>query len=300
MQRPLQATESHLPNLEGFDGWNNDRILKALLDGQRRALDAVEAAFPEIAQAATKIAERIAKGGKLVYAGAGSSIRVAVQNGSELPGTFGMKEEQLAFLIAGGNRALIETLAEAEDDQASGHTNAQICTRRDALIAIAASGSTPYTMAAAITAKQNGCYVVAVVSNVNSPLGKVADMEIILETGPEVVSGSTRMAAGTAQKAALNLLSTLVHTRLGAVHDGYMVNVVASNAKLKARATTIVSQIAHVPQTQAAAVLASADHQIKPAVLMLHGAKDFAAAQKLLAGSGGNLRLALAKLEIPV
>ncbi len=167
------------------------------------------------------------------------------------------------------------------------------------MIAISASGSTPYTLAAAEVAKAAGTPVIAIVNNANSLLGQVAQHEIFLDSGPEVIAGSTRMAAGTAQKCALNLLSTLAHIRLGAVHDGLMVSVRADNTKLKARACGIVSRIAKVDPTRAHRALETADGDVKPAVLLCAGAKDLATARELIQRSHGNLRLALQRLAAP-
>jgi N-acetylmuramic acid 6-phosphate etherase len=280
----------------GIDSWPDGRILDALTEGQERAIAAVREVLPAISRAAAVLAERLSTGGRLVYAGAGTSIRVAVQDGSELPATFGMAEDRLLYLIAGGRAAMFETLAEAEDDAADGAAQAEACRPGDVLVAVAASGSTPFTVAAARRARERGAFVIAVVNNPGSLLAAAADLEILLSSGPEVVAGSTRMGAGTAQKAALNLLSTLTHIRLGAVHDGFMVNVQTGNAKLRKRAEGIVSSIAGVEAGRAAEALAAAQGQVKPAVLLCAGAQDYAAAQKLLADAGGNLRLALTRL----
>jgi N-acetylmuramic acid 6-phosphate etherase len=300
MPQTYPKTEQRLPGLDGFDSWENTKILHTLLDGQRRAIDAVEQAIPAISKAADAISGRLAAGGRLIYAGAGTSIRVAVQDGTELPATFGLNEKQLAYLIAGGRAAMFETLANAEDDVSQGTVDAQICSPRDAMIAIAASGRTPYTIAAAETARKNGSVVVAVVNNAASRLAAAADIEILLDSGPEVISGSTRMGAGTAQKAALNLLSTLVNTRLGAVHDGLMVNVEAGNQKLEARAAGIVSALTGAPSSDASLALAKTGGHVKLAVLLLSGVNDRAAAQQLLSHVGGNLRQALAKVKSKV
>lgn len=297
MQLATSKTEQSLPETRGLDTWSNGRILAELLAGQRRALDAVEHALPAISQAADLIAPRLASGGKLIYAGAGTSIRVAVQDGSELPATFGMAENRIDYLIAGGRAAMFETLADAEDDAEAGRAAAEkACSADDVLIAVAASGHTPYTVAAAAQAKLQGCCVIAVVNNVSSPLVAAGDVAILIESGPEVISGSTRLGAGTAQKATLNLLSTLVHTRLGAVHDGFMVNVQAGNHKLLDRAARIVATISGQSVERATAALQSASGHVKPAILLLSGAADLATAQSILSASGGNLRLALSKL----
>jgi N-acetylmuramic acid 6-phosphate etherase len=281
---------------QGIDTWPDERILDALLSGQERAIAAVRQASPSIAQAATVLAQRLAGGGRLAYAGAGTSIRLAVQDGSELPATFGMPEDRLLYFIAGGRPAMFDTLADAEDDAADGAAQANVCGPGDTLIAVAASGSTPFTVAAARRAREKGAFVIAIVNNPGSPLADVADLEILVASGPEVIAGSTRLAAGTAQKAALNLLSTLTHIKLGAVHDGLMVNVEAGNAKLRKRAAGIVAAIARVDEARAHAALDAAGGKVKPAVVLCAGAKNIAAAQRLLAAANGNLRLAMSRL----
>lgn len=280
----------------GIDTWPDARILEALAEGQERAIAAVRLAIPDISRAASVIAQRLKAGGRLAYAGAGTSIRIAVQDGSELPATFGMVEDRLLYLIAGGRDAMFETLADAEDDEADGAAQADACGAGDVLVAVAASGATPFTVAAARRARQKDCFVIAVVNNPASRLAAAADLEVLLSSGPEVIAGSTRLGAGTAQKAALNLLSTLTHIRLGAVHDGLMVNVQTGNAKLKRRAASIVAAIAGVDETHAAAALDAAGGKVKPAVLFCAGATDHAAAQKILDDADGNLRLALSRL----
>jgi N-acetylmuramic acid 6-phosphate etherase len=280
----------------GLDTWSDERILDALLASQERAIAAVRAAAPAIARAAGVLAGRLAAGGALAYAGAGTSIRVAVQDGTELPATFGWPEARIRYLIAGGSAAMFDTLAEAEDDAADGAAQAEVLTAADTLIAVAASGATPFTIAVARRARETGAFVIAVVNNPGSQLAAAADIEILLPSGPEVIAGSTRLAAGTAQKAALNLLSTLTHIRLGAVHDGLMVNVEAGNAKLRRRAAGIVATIAGVDEQRARSALEAAGGHVKPAVLLCAGAKDVAAAQRLLDAAQGNLRLAMSRI----
>ena len=289
-------TEQNLAAYSGLDTWSDRQILEAMVASQKQAISAVNDALDEIARASTVIAERYSKGGKIYYAGAGTSIRVGVQDGSELPATYDIADDRLVYLIAGGRAGLVDTLADAEDDRAAGAVAASPTTKFDVLIAIAASGTTPYTCAAAEQARKNGCAVIAVVNNPNSPLGKLADVEIVLESGPEVVAGSTRMAAGTAQKVALNLLSTLANIKLGGVYDGLMVSMRAENEKLKDRAARIVAQIADVNVDEARAALDQASARIKPAVLLCMGAGSLAFSQQLLADNNNNLRQVLAKL----
>jgi N-acetylmuramic acid 6-phosphate etherase len=296
MSQVQRQTERVNPASAGIDTWPDARILNALLDGQVHAVLALKLALPAIARAANAVAERLQAGGRLYYAGAGTSIRIAVQDGTELPATYNIAEEQLGYLIAGGRSAIFETLADKEDSTADGAAAAQACGPRDVLIAVAASGRTPYTISAAETARAKGCFVISVVNVQSSALGKVGDVEVVLDTGPEVIAGSTRMGAGTAQKAALNLISTLACIKLGGVHDGMMVAMRAENEKLKERAAVIVSDIAGVALADAHAALAQA-HEIKPAILLCAGAKSLADAQILLTGTKGNLRLALAQLH---
>jgi len=296
MSAQPRKTESELPESSGIDTWSDADILGTFVAGQERAIAAVKAAIPQISKAANAVAACLAGDGRLFYAGAGTSIRIGVQDGSELPATFGMAEDKIVYLIAGSRAAMFETLADAEDDAEEGHRAASVCKAGDAVIVIAASGSTPYTIAVAKRARELGASVIAVVNNPTSALAAAADIEVFLDSGPEVIMGSTRMGAGTAQKAALNLLSTLTHIKLGAVHDGMMVNVRADNLKLKARARGIVSRIAKANEKDAAAALEISKGEVKPAVLICVGAKSLDAAQKLLVETKGNLRLALLKL----
>ena len=296
MSQTPRQTEVIEAQFAGIDIWSDGQILDALLAGQERAIAAVRRAEPAIAQAAEGIAQRLKAGGKLYYAGAGTSIRVGVQDGTELPATFGIDESQLGYLIAGGEQAIFDTLADKEDSVEDGRADAGVCTSKDALIAIAASGRTPYTIAAATEAKSHGCSVIAVVNVPHTALGKIADVEIVLHTGAEVIAGSTRMGAGTAQKAALNLLSTLLGIKLHAVHDGMMVSMRPENIKLKERAAQIVAQIASVKLETAHGALTQAG-AIKPAILLCAGASSLAQAKALLAGTEGNLRLALDQLN---
>jgi N-acetylmuramic acid 6-phosphate etherase len=299
---PMRKTEQHLSEFAGLDTWENEAILEALLQSQARAIESVRMAFPSIVQAAAGLTERLRRGGRLLYAGAGSSIRQGIVDGIELPATFGLAPERLQFLVAGGREALFDSRGAAEDDAhaAMREVAALNLTSNDTLIAIAASGTTPYTLAAARAANSAGALVIALVNNAGSPLATAAHHEIFLDSGPEVIAGSTRMAAGTAQKSALNLLSTLAHIRLGAIHDGLMVNVRADNEKLRERARGIVMSIAKVGEALAGQSLEAAGGEVKPAVLMALGAKDLNTARAMLAEAGGNLRLAMNSLDMPM
>ena len=297
MNQNSRLTEQSMDGSKGIDTRSGSEILAALVSGQERAVAAVGVAIPQIAIAAAALAKRLAAGGRLAYAGAGTSIRIAVQDGSELHATFGMAENKILYLIAGGKGAIFETMANAEDDVNAGQRDADQLFATDTLVAVAASGSTPYTIAVAKRAKAKGAFVIAVVNNSGSALGVLGDVEIVVNSGPEVIAGSTRMAAGTAQKAALNLLSTLAHIHLGAVYDGLMVNVHLGNDKLKQRGAEIVSKISQVSLKQASAALDKSQNQVKTAVLLCSGALDISVAHQILEKTKGNLRLALVQLK---
>ena len=294
----MTDTEHASNRFKELDTWSDSKILDALVEGQERAIASVRQAIPQIGAAASALSSNLMRGGRLFYGGAGTSIRVGVQDGSELPATFNMAEDKIEYLIAGGRAALFDTLAHAEDDAEDGARAASGLKTGDTLVAIAASGSTPYTVAAAQRAKQNGATVIAVVNNPGSALALQSHFEIFLDSGAEVIAGSTRMGAGTAQKAALNLLSTLAHIKLGAVHDGMMVNVQADNAKLKKRAHAIVTAISGVGENAVTAALAHSKGNVKSAILMCAGASSDEAARKILADTHGNLRLALTQLNL--
>jgi N-acetylmuramic acid 6-phosphate etherase len=294
----MMNTEQSLSQFKNIDAWSDVEILSALVGGQERAVAAVRQAIPQIAIAAEALAKNLRDGGKLYYAGAGSSIRIGVQDGSELPATFNMSEDKIGYLIAGGRNAMFGTFADSEDDASEGERAASSLLPKDTLIAIAASGTTPYTVAAAKCAKDNGATVIAVVNNQSSVLAAASNFEIFLNSGAEVIAGSTRMGAGTAQKAAINLLSTLAYVKLGAVHDGMMVDVQAGNIKLKERARRIVSAISGVEMQEAMAALDAANGEVKSAILICAGVPSIEKARKILADKNGNLRLALKELRL--
>jgi N-acetylmuramic acid 6-phosphate etherase len=291
-------TEQRSAQYAGLDTWEDEAVLSALLQSQAQAIASLKDAFSSISRAAADLAERLRAGGRLLYAGAGSSIRQGIVDGIELPATFGFPPDRLHFLVAGGKEALFDSRGAAEDDAASAMAEiaALRLTAHDSLIAIAASGTTPYAVAAARAAKASGALVIAIANNPSSPLAANAHHEIFLNSGPEVVAGSTRMAAGTAQKCALNLLSTLTHIRLGAVHDGMMVNVRVDNDKLRRRACNIIMTIGGVDGEAARRALDASAGEVKCAVLLAAGVDDIGSARDMLAAANGNLRRALAQV----
>jgi len=288
------------PRYRGLDAWSDDDILEAFWEGQARAVAAVRPALPAIAAAARGIAERIEPDGRLIYTGAGSSGRQAALDGMELGSTFSWPAERVVLLLAEGP-TLEPGVTGRFEDNAEG-ARAQVAAlalgRADAIIAVAASGATPFTLAAAEAARAAGALVIAIANNRDAPLFRHADHAVLLESGPEIISGSTRMNAGTAHKAALGLLSSLAMTRLGHVHDGLMVSMRAENAKLRQRAAGIVAEIAGCTPEQAVEALAAAAGQIKPATLISCGAAP-EEAERLLVAAGGNLRVALGRLPRP-
>ncbi|UYQ71904.1 N-acetylmuramic acid 6-phosphate etherase [Pelagibacterium flavum] len=297
MSAPV-ATEHSDPRFTGLDGWDDAAILSALLDGQKRGLDAVTAAIPDIAKAAAMGVQALQAGGRLIYVGAGSPGLIALGDALEIPQTYGIARDRIEIVMAGGLAMTQELLGGPEDDAGLGEADlgALGIGPNDCAICISASGTTRYTVAALRAARSAGARTVGIAGNGGAPLLLEADVAILLATGAEVISGSTRMAAGTAQKAALNMLSTLIGVRMGHVHDNFMVNVTADNDKLVLRATGIVAHIAGVGPEIAARAMETANNEVKPAILLAAGAKDLSEARELLAQSGGVVRKALGLL----
>ncbi len=287
-------TEAFDARYAGLDTWADDAILTALLDAQQAAVTAIRAAVPAIAAAADAAVPRLRAGGRLAYAGAGTSARLAVQDGSELTPTFAWPADRLVFLISGGMQALTSPIEAAEDDTAAGTTAGAGLSNTDVLFAVAASGTTPFTVGACTAARAAGALTVAIANNADTPLLAAADHAVLVDTGPEVIAGSTRLAAGTSQKIVLNLLSTLVMVRLGKVHDGLMVDVIANNEKLRHRANRMVRHLTGVSEDAAAAALTAADGHVKTAVLVAQGLTATAARDRL-AATGDSLRTAMSK-----
>lgn len=291
------ATEDVSARFQDLDAWGDLDILKALYEGQLAAVAAIATSLPAIAEAVTAAVPRLEAGGRLIYAGAGTSGRIGVQDGAELTPTFDWPEERLGFAIAGGDEAILHAVENAEDsvdDGTEAMRRANIGAN-DVVIGLAASGRTPYTLAAIGEAKARGALTLGVANNRGSALLRTADLGILIETGEEVVAGSTRMKAGTAQKIVLNLFSTLLMIRLGRVYRGLMVHMRATNAKLRHRAAEMVDMITGCGLEAAARHLDRASGDVKRAALLASGA-DAALAETLLTRHRGNLRLALVDL----
>lgn len=289
------GTETASHRFRGIDTWEDAEILDALFESQLSAVAAVRAALPALAAAAADAAPRLRRGGRLVYAGAGTSGRVAAQDGSELFPTFGHPQERLVYLIAGGATALSRPVENAEDDADAGRAEAEALglTADDVVIGVAASGGTPYTRAVLQAAARAGAMTMAVASNPGAPIFGDAVHAILVATGEEPIAGSTRLKAGTAQKVVLNLFSTLVMTRLGHVYDGLMVDMQPTNAKLNVRSVRMLRSIVPVDEDAARAALEAAGQNVKLAVLLALGdsAED---GRRRLADADGDLRRAMA------
>lgn len=293
------ATEGADARFDKLDSWDDAAILSTLLDGHKRALDAVAPATGDIARAVDMAVATLRRGGRLVYLAAGSPALIALGDALEIPQTYGIARDRIVLVLAGGEAITRELVGGPEDDagQAVADLDAHAITDLDWVIAVSASGTTPYTVSGLAHARALGAGTVAIAGNRGTALFAHADAAILLETGAEVISGSTRMGAGTAQKAALNMISTLIGVRMGHVHDNLMVNLTADNDKLARRAQSMVARIADVDADRARAALETAQFKVKPAVLIAAGARSLPDANAILERSGGVLRTALTLLE---
>ena len=292
------ATENLSPRYLELDAWSSTDALIALYEGQLAAVAAVRSALPAIASAAEAAVPGLQRGGRLVYVGAGTSGRIGVQDGAELPPTFDWPDDKLVFAMAGGEGAFLRAVENAEDSTTEGSAiivNAAVNTD-DVVIGLAASGTTPFTIAALRGARERGAVTIGLANNRGAPLLEACSHPILVETGEEVVAGSTRMKAGTSQKIVLNLLSTLIMIRLGRVYRGMMVHMRATNAKLRRRAEIMVARITGCTEAEAADALAQGDGSVKLAAIMVKGIAR-AEAEALLDRHGGNLRSAFGELE---
>lgn len=298
---PFQAgpptTESISPRFADLDRWPGNEVLLALWEGHLAAVAATRAALPAIAAAAEAALVRLAGTGRLVYAGAGTSGRIGVQDGAELPPTFDWPEDRLVLLMAGGAAAFTRSIENAEDDRAAarGDVAAHGIGADDVVIGIAASGSTPYTTTVIAESAGRGALTIGIANSAGGTLLAAAAYPILVETGAEAIAGSTRMKAGTAQKVVLNVFSTYVMVRLGRVHRGLMVDMNARNAKLRQRAVGMLRELSGEDEATVRAALDNAGGRVKTAVLVLRGL-DRAGAELLLARHAGHLHAALAEL----
>ena len=290
-------TEQRNPNSMQLDSLSAQELVALINREDQQVALAVEKCLPQIASAVEKIIAAFEHGGRLVYVGAGTSGRLGVLDASECPPTYGVKPEMVVGLIAGGDHALRHPIEGAEDNVQQGQADLEEISfsAQDVLVGIAASGRTPYVLGALNYAKQLGATTVSIASNPNSKMAEVADIAIETVVGPEVLTGSSRMKSGTAQKLVLNMLTTASMVLIGKCYQNLMVDVEASNQKLKARALKIVMDATECDKDAAADVLSKAKGQVKLAILMQLSGLDAFEAQSLLDKSNGKLRQALIK-----
>ena len=299
LKMPME-TERPSPRYSNIDVWDPADILDAMIEGQFAAVAAVRAARPELEQAALAMEARLQQRGRLIYVGAGTSGRLAVQDGAELMPTFSWPQDRLLLLIAGGKDALLQAVEGAEDEteHAVELVRQHGIGEQDVVIAVAASGTTPFTLACLREAKKRRALTIGIANNRDAPLLQEADQPIFLDTGPEPIAGSTRMKAGTAQRIALNLLSSLLMILLGRVYDGLMVDVQAVNKKLVRRSENMLTRLTHADTAEVREALERANGSVKLAFMLLQGC-NLLEAKQLLDRTSGQLRAAMSLIGKP-
>ena len=288
-------TEQRNPNSMNVDSLSALEIVQLMNDEDKQVPLAIEKCLPQIAQAVERIVAAFQKGGRLVYIGAGTSGRLGVLDASECPPTFGVSPEMVKGIIAGGERALRHPIEGAEDSKEQAVIDLQTIqfSSKDVLVGIAASGRTPYVIGALEYAKSLGSVTVSIASNPNSAMANIVDIAIDTVVGPEVLTGSSRLKSGTAQKLVLNMLTTASMILMGKCYQNLMVDVQASNEKLKARAIRIVMQATDCDKALAEETLKLADQNAKLAIMIILSGLDRAQAEALLEKHHGKLQLAL-------
>ena len=294
------SLRTELPSAEhpALDTYDSAALVAAFAADQSRAALAVQAAAPQLATAVDAALPRLRAGGRLIYVGAGTSGRLGVLDSVELYPTFSWPPERARGLLAGGERAMFVAVEGAEDDAAAGAADVRglVVSGNDVVIAIAASGTTPYALGAAAAARAAGALTVAITNNPGAPLALCCEIAIVLDTGPELISGSTRLKAGTAQKIALNTLSSSLMVRLHKVYGNLMVELRATNAKLEQRALALTVRATGADEAAAGAALTASGARVKVAIVMLKAGADAAEAERRLDAADGNLRAALKAL----
>jgi len=295
---PIVDTERPSARYQGIDLWDPSDVLDGMIEGQFAAVSAVREARFQLETAAMALAAHLRDDGRLVYVGAGTSGRLAVQDGAELLPTFNWPQDRLLLLIAGGRDALSRSVEGAEDEveQALASVRQNEIGAKDALIAVAASGTTPFTLACMREAKARGALTIGLANNRGTPILTEAEYPIFLDTGAEPIAGSTRMKAGTAQRIALGMLSSLLMIRLGRVYEGLMVDVQGVNQKLARRSEDMLLRLSGRSRQEIRQALQTANGSVKLAMLLLRGC-DLDRASGLLALARGNLRAALQLMD---
>lgn len=285
------ATEEMNPRSRGLDRMSTEQILQVMNEEDQRVPEVVAGAIPEIARAVDMIAARMAAGGRLLYVGAGTSGRLGILDAVECVPTFGVSADQVCAIIAGGPGAVFRSVEAAEDDESSGARDvAEFVTERDVVVGISASGVTPYVRGALKAARNAGAGTVAIVCNHAAKLDLNVDVAISLAVGPEVLTGSTRLKAGTAQKLVLNMISTATMVKLGRVYDNFMVDMRATNRKLKRRAVRIVSTATGLDSEESERLLDEAGGSIKTAIVMALASVGRGEAERALELARGHTR----------
>jgi N-acetylmuramic acid 6-phosphate etherase len=305
LKQPVRKTRENLGRLAteqpnrasaGLDLKSALEVARVINAEDATVAAAVRRALPQIAHAIDLIANALQRGGRLIYVGAGTSGRIAALDASECPPTFNVDPKTVQFVMAGGPAALAAALEANEDSRSLGQREMKKRKpgRNDVVVGIAASGRTPFTIAAISYARSKGAKTIAVTCNRNTPLQKAAQLAIVAEVGPEVISGSTRMKAGTAQKMILNMLSSGAMARLGYVYGNLMINVPPKNSKLAARGVSILQRAAEVDRRTAQQTLKAAKNSVPVALVMLHAEVDRREAQRALKFARGHVRQAIA------
>ena len=288
-------TESRNAASQGFDTKSALDIAKIINHEDAKIASVVKKAIPEIAEVIDQVARCLRDGGRLIYVGAGSSGRIAALDSSECPPTYSTAPGQVQYIMAGGPKALASAVEVNEDSEELGQRDIarRRPTRKDIVIGVSASGRTPYVVAAVAYARARGAHTAAVTCNVGTPLSGAADTTVVAEVGPEVISGSTRMKAGTAQKMILNMITTGAMTRLGYVYGNLMVNVHMQNSKLVERGIRVLMAACNIDRPTAVETIKSAGRSVPVALVMLKAKVDKPEAVRRLAKSDGNVRLAI-------
>lgn len=293
------STEASTTERGDLDLLDTDELVRRMNAEDRRVPEAVAERSAEIAAAVDAVAERFRRGGRLIYLGAGTAGRVGVLDASECPPTFGTDPSMVVGLIAGGETAIRSAVENAEDDdRAAGESLRELeVGPQDAVVGISASGRTPYVVGGLRDARARGALTVAIASNSGSEIGALADIAIEVVTGPEFISGSTRLKSGTAQKLVVNMLTTLSMIKLGKTYHGVMVDLLATNEKLHARSIRTVVDLTGVDVDRAAEALGEADGSVKLAILMISTGASAARAEDALRDADGILRVAISALS---
>ncbi|HXC33068.1 MAG TPA: N-acetylmuramic acid 6-phosphate etherase [Verrucomicrobiae bacterium] len=295
----LRATEKRNSRTRGIDRKSAIGILRAIHREDASVAGAVRAALPTIARAVDAIAASLLRGGRLFYVGAGTSGRLAALDAAEIPPTFGTPPRLVQAVIAGGRRALTHAVEGAEDNRLQGARDlaARGLQAGDAVVGIAASGGTPYVLGALEFARKRGAVTIGLTSNPRTPITQVAQISIVVRTGPEAITGSTRMKAGTAQKLVLNMLSTAAMIRLGRVYDNWMIGVALTNRKLQARGLRILGEASGAGVAESTRALRQSGHNLGAALIILKTGVSAREARRLLRETHGHVHNALNRAQ---